>query len=78
MHEIRSHLVTHNYVPEARRGAGMNGRRRKMRVGRAQPDGITDSGSHALADSRLFAIAHGDADAGADRRPNARSHTEVR
>ncbi len=45
---------------------------------RAQPDGITDSGSHAGADSWPYAIVDSKPDAGADRRPDAGAHTEER
>ncbi len=45
---------------------------------RAQPDAVTDSGSHANPDSWPYAIAHSEPDARADRRPDAWPHTEVR
>jgi hypothetical protein len=56
-------------------------RRREMRFVRAQPDAITDSGSHANPDSWPYAIAHRGPDASADSspdsRPDAWPHTEV-
>ena len=50
--------------------------------GRAQPDAIADSCSHAVADAGPDAIAHSEPDAGADAGPDAgadaQPHTEVR
>ncbi len=66
---------------EARQG-GMKLRRREVIFLCAQPDAITDSGSHVNPDSSPYAIAHSEpdaiADSGADSRPDAWPHTEVR
>ncbi len=54
----------------------------RSRFGRAQPDAIADSLSHAAADTGPDAIAHSEPYAGAYARPDAGAdawpHTEVR
>ncbi len=65
-----------------RGGKGMKGRRCATGFGRAQPDAIADSCSHAVRDAGPDAIAHSEPAAGAYARPDAGAdawpHTEVR
>ena len=63
-------------MDESRAAGGRSG------SGRAQPDAIADSCSHAVAVAGPDAIAHSEPDAGADARPDAGAdawpYTEVR
>jgi hypothetical protein len=57
---------------------GLKQRRCEIRFVRAQPDALTDSGAHAVADSWPYVIAHCEPNASTDPRPDAGAHYEVR